>query len=428
MSFFDFLNNTSICLGDKTCSVPVQQETLVADLVNGEQLPYKHNGSQNYCNFNEQKREDILAALDNPEFPINKFIGNEAAIRQLKRSLFTAWSRQDHKCNDENFMLNGPASAGKTTVAKLFAESVCLPFVELDASTIDSANDILVKIAQALNEYEHETVVKGTLRLQLYDRQADGYDFLLPPCVIFIDEIHNLKKSVVQILLKPTENADGIMTTENAKANGGRGYVVNCRNVLFIGGTTDRGDLFPAFDTRFTQVYLKLYTQAEVGRIVQLHNPDLDERACDLAAFYCRLPREALSFARAMIAEKQMYRKSWSETAAQVAADREIDQYGMSKQRVIILRALGQQGPISADNLASIAGCKKEELKRYVMPILLSGTDDCSPLVRATTRGYEITGEGISELIKRNIAYKGKEPLLDKKARHQRMAGDFGTN
>jgi hypothetical protein len=146
-----------------------------------------------------------------------------------------------------------------------------------------------------------------------------------------------------------------------------------------------------------------------MGKIIKINNPDWDEEVCLLVAKYnSQVPREALAFARDMRVAREMDESelSWDEIAAIVAKDHGIDEYGMTHARSQVLRALGQS-PVSSAQLPFVVHVKEEELRRFIMPPLMSRTPDQEPLVTVSTRGYSVTMEGLKELDKRGISNRG---------------------
>lgn len=331
----------------------------------------------------------------NPDFPLNKFIGNREAKRRLSRAIFSALGRDDRCCADYSFAICGPASTGKTHLAKLFASSLELPFVSVEPQSIRRVQDLFEEIQRVCWEHEEDIAVIPN---------GDG-GYIIPPVVVFIDEVHNLRKSVVQGLLKATEPNDRTMVTEE-------GCQVRTHNVCWVIATTDRGDLFDAFDTRFQKVNLRLYTKKEMARIIQMNNPDWDGEVCGLVSKYnSHVPREALAFARDMRVEHEMNEgSSWSQVAKIVAKDHGIDRWGMTISRVEVLKALGQRS-VSASQLQYSVHVKEEELKKFVMPPLLARTPDREPMVTVTTKGYTITPEGLKELEKRGLPNRGLDAM-----------------
>jgi Holliday junction resolvasome RuvABC ATP-dependent DNA helicase subunit len=213
-----------------------------------------------------------------------------------------------------------------------------------------------------------------------------------------LDEAHALSDNVVLALLKATERKDALLRTE-------KGLTVDCRNVCWHLATTDRGKLFDAFDTRFEKLTLRLYTREEIARIIKMNYPKWDQSACDLVAKYCnRVPREALSFASAVELAHNFHATGWEDAAKRVADLKGIDEFGMTRQRLDILSALGQH-PMSINGLCVTAGVKEEELRKFIMPWLLESTADQKPLVTVTSRHY-ITKEGLAELDKRSVPHK----------------------
>jgi len=339
---------------------------------------------------------------DNPECPFHTFIGNDKAVKRLCRAGYAALGDPHHNCADQSFALLGPASTGKTTLAKLFAKLVGLPFVEIHPKAVKNANDILVKIAAVMDKtYIHFKDGHYTnLELCPVSHDQDGKEMpdnylVLPPMILFLEEVHALPDAIVQALLTATEKKDGIFDTGK--------WIADCRNVCFIIATTDRGDLFDAFDTRFTKINLQLYTTDEIARIVQVNNPDWDMDVCKIVARSSgRIPREALAFAAEMRLEHEMNKGTWEQVAKTVAEDNDIDELGMTKQRLTILKALAD-GPVAKARICEVAACKEEELEKFVMPALLVGSEEQPSLVTTTSKGFALTNAGRDELNKRNI-------------------------
>lgn len=335
-----------------------------------------------------------LVSRDNPKSPFAKFVGNEKAVRKLQAAAFDALGKPDHLCRDLAFSLFGPASCGKTTLAKLFARTVELPFVEVSPKSVKCMDDLLKLIDRTLN-------VEGVPLVEVVRRDY----YVLPPCIIFLDEVHAMSDGVVQGLLKATEHSDGVMVTESGKT-------VNCHNVCWMLATTDEGRLFDAFRTRFSPVNLKYLGKADIAKIIKLANPEFADDVCALVAHYnSRVPRKALEFARYMKMVQAMEPgRTWAEVAKEVATDEGIDEFGMHETHLAILKALGQ-GPIAKNRIVNVAGKKAEEVERFIMPWLLTETEDSPSLVTVTNKGYTITPDGLKELEKRGVAHKGSAAL-----------------
>jgi Holliday junction resolvasome RuvABC ATP-dependent DNA helicase subunit len=317
--------------------------------------------------------------------PLAKFVGNDKAVRKLQVAAYKALGTEDHMMRDLAFAIFGPSSSGKTTLIRLYAEIVELPFIEISPKSVKTLNDVL-KIIQSELEKQGVTLV--------------GFDhFMLPPCVIFIDEVHALADNIVQGLLKATEFNDSVLVTENGK-------VIDTYTVTWAIATTEEGQLFDAFRTRFSPIQLGYLSKKEISQVVKLANPDLPEDVCDLVAHYnSRVPRKALEFARYMSLVKEMSGGDWQSVARQVAEDEGIDEFGMHEIYLKILKALNN-GPVARNRISFIAGKKEEEVDKYIIPWLMTETVDQPALIAVSQRGYVITEAGLQELEKRekNIA------------------------
>lgn len=314
---------------------------------------------------------------DNPKCPLNAFIGNDKAIKKLQAAAFTAFSHPNHLCREIAFSIFGPASSGKTTLVKLFANTIGIPFIEFGPQ-IKSAEDILNEISRVLS-------IENTPLIE-FDRR--DY-FELPPSVIFIDEIHAVSNNVIQSLLKATEFNDGMLVTE-------KGKTVNCRNVCWMIATTDEGMLFDAFRSRFSPLYLTYLNKKEIGSIIKMNYSEIPLVDCELIAFYnSRVVRKALEFARYVKMVKAMYcDRDWSSVIKEVASDEGIDEFGVSKIHRSVLDALSN-GAVPKSRMPIIVGRKKEEVELYVMPWLLADTEDGKALVTVSNKGYVLTDAGV---------------------------------
>jgi len=348
---------------------------------------YVFFGENHESNAPAPTREQKMSVIDssNPKSPFSKFIGNERAIKKIQAAVFDALGRENHMQRDLAFAIFGPASSGKTTLARIYAEAVDLPFVEISPRSLKSVDDFFEIIESTLSKTD----------VPLVECEDDTY--YLPPTVVFIDEVHALSKGLVNGLLKATEYKDGVLMTESGKS-------LDCRKATWIIATTDEGSLFDAFRTRFSPVMLKYLTKDEISEIVKLANPTLSDDVCDLVSHYnSRIPRKALEFARYMKMVKNMHPDlSWKEVAEKVAADEGIDEHGMHEMHLKVLKAL-VKGPIPRNRMPNVTGRKEEEVEKYIMPWLLSHTDDQEALVSVTRRGYAITDSGMNELEKRGM-------------------------
>jgi len=327
---------------------------------------------------------------ENSDCPYSKIIGNRKALSRLGRISADALANINHVARELAVALLGPSSAGKTTLARLHAEVLGLPFIEAGPGRIKSGDKLLDLVSQACKEAGYPLV----------QVKREGH-FFFPPVVIFLDEVHAFNPKLFQLLLKAIEYKDHTLECED-------GRTADTYNVHWIVATTDRGDLPPQFDNRFMQVHLSLYSRDEVAQIILANYPQIGQDAAKLVAHYNgRVPREAEAFMREMMLEARLNPgRSWTEIAKQIADDREIDEHGMTLQRVRILTALGKRA-VSEDRLTQVAGCRPRDLRNFIMPALTCSPDGEEPLVIITSKGYTITQKGLEELDKRGIPHSG---------------------
>lgn len=303
------------------------------------------------------------------------FIGNETAVNRLTRIDFDALGHRNHLCRELALAFMGSASTGKTELVRRHAKANMLPLVEISPKSIKTTHDIFDEIQRVCTSYN--IPVLEVNRPKFYK---------VPPINLFVDEVHALGNNVVQGLLKATEYKDCMLVTE-------KGYVVDTFDIHWIIATTDRGKLFDAFDTRFTQIELNYCTQSQLAQIVKLNHPDLPESICETLAAYCpKITRKTLALAREVKLAYKM-NKNWTEAVKIVANDHGLDESGLNKVQRKVLQVLKYQ-PVAANRLPYLVGVKAEELEKFVMPYLMEGTEDQEACVTVTHKGYALTEFG----------------------------------
>lgn len=350
-----------------------------------------HQDEKN-CNDSRKPKpptlEDCLWQInpDNHRCLFNNYVGQESAKKKMGRVLVSALQKYNHEASEVSWLLTGPSSVGKTTLAKLFAKILRLPFIEINPTSISKLDEIFALI--------NDTLDRSGLRL--VDTNGFGH-YRLPPCVIFFDEAHALKKNIQNGLLKAIESADRTLITESK-------LTISTAKATFMMATTDLGDLSHALTNRFSEVALKPYTRKEIAQIVKLKFPDWDLFPCAIAAYFePRIPRKAIEFAQEMNYEKKNNpNHDWLEVGITIANENDIDELGMPLKHIKILHALSKK-PISKDQLANILNIRAKELTEFIIPWLIVDTHDCPALVSVSTRGFKLTSAGYNELKKRNM-------------------------
>jgi Holliday junction resolvasome RuvABC ATP-dependent DNA helicase subunit len=333
--------------------------------------------------------EECAALIDakNPSSPFHGYIGQEFAKKKMGRVLLNALQKPNHCASDVAWLLSGPSSVGKTTLAKIYAKVLNLPLVEIHPKSIKTLSDIF----DAINE----KLVERKPYLEMVEYTQNNY--CVPPCVVFIDEAHTLSKLLQNGLLKAVEPKDRVLLTEDRKR-------IDTKMVTFIVATTDPADLFDAFVGRFTEIALNPYTKKEIAQIVQLNFPHWEAVECALAAhFQSRLPRKAIEFAKEMDMEKDIRpERSWHDIAVQIAEENQIDMHGMPIKHLQLLKFVSCRS-MSKERVSIALNIREKELKSCVLPCLMNSTIDNPAFITISTGGIRLTYEGYLELKKRDM-------------------------
>jgi SpoVK/Ycf46/Vps4 family AAA+-type ATPase len=374
--------------------------------------------------------EQIRVALshNNRRCPLSEVIvsrENEGNMRELRRLAFTALKRYNRSCRGCNFGLFAGAGQGKTYVAKQFAKTIGIPFIFVQSASLVDTWQLfeLIQAKFAEHQFHGDALVTpphdnwGFPKIVEWQNPDDSSDYTVPPCIVFLDEAHQIpRKMMLGGLLNAMERDDGYMQARPAGAKADT-ITINMREVCWVAATTERGRLFDALEMRLqTSIEWAPANAFEVTAIVKMRMDEYTStgelpfsmpiEACQLVAKYRRVPREAISFAYKAIQQKDMMPSdTWEEAVKQVASDIGVDDGGLSLKQITILTALGQR-PIAETRLAGIANCRIEQVQRFELPALMS-YDNGPFIVAMSGKGMCITEAGLRELDKRGIPHEG---------------------
>ena len=199
-------------------------------------------------------------------------VGQDAASIKVKNKS-TMSVRLGRRFTDTMFV--GPAGVGKSSFARAIAAEVLKEEpIFSSGSDAETPGDLI----SLLGSRGKIPPMKGRRKVA--------------KCVVFIDEIHALSKKTSVFLLSALDDAR--LATED-------GIEYDFNDVVFLGATTDKGCLTPAFLSRMDVIQLIPYSIAELAGILYVHGKrvfggyELSRDVCEEIAIRSRCnPRKAV--------------------------------------------------------------------------------------------------------------------------------------
>jgi len=182
----------------------------------------------------QSRPEDDLDATLRPQ-RLRDFIGQDALKDQLGLSIAAAAARGDAL---DHVLLAGPPGLGKTSLARIIAEELDVPFVQTAGPALERKGDI----AAFLTDLE-------------------------PRSVFFVDEIHRLPRAVEETFYPAME--DRRLPVTLGVGPGARVVTLDLPSFTLVGATTRAGLLTTPLRDRFgIQHRLDHYEPGDLARIV----------------------------------------------------------------------------------------------------------------------------------------------------------------
>lgn len=344
-----------------------------------------------------------LDVHDEPSYKVQRLISNhplpDEAIKEtsdLRPSSFSDYPGQDRVKDNlvvyinaakqrneplDHVLLHGPPGLGKTTLARIIAHELGVPFYQTSGPNIDKAGDLAGLLA---------------------GMQANA--------VIFIDEIHRLNIAVEEILYSAMEDfAMDIIVGQGPTA---RSVRMPLNPFTLVGATTRMSLLSAPLRSRFSiQERLEFYSLDALSSILNrsagLLGMDLTpEGAVEIASRSRGTPRIANRLLRR--SRDFCHHKNATEITADIARltlERlEIDGAGLDKMDRKILKTIVDRysgGAVGLDALAATIGEERSTLEEVYEPYLLH-----EGFITRGPRGREITDFGRQHLLKQSSALK----------------------
>lgn len=319
----------------------------------------------------EFTREDVDIETSLRPRVFDEYIGQEKVKENLKIYIQAALSRGESL---DHVLLYGPPGLGKTTLAGIIANEMNVNLRVTSGPAIEKQGDLAALLTN-LSEGD----------------------------VLFIDEIHRMRRSIEEILYPAME--DGALDIIIGKGPSARSIRLDLPKFTLVGATTRAGQLSAPLRDRFGVVMrLELYTNEELSFIVKRSAGILeididDEGALKIASCSRGTPRIANRILKRARDFAQVIGDGMitSETAQYALERMEIDELGLDATDRRLLTAMIKGyggGPVGLETIAAAIGEESVTIEDVYEPYLMQiGFLGRTPRGRVATRlAYEHLG------------------------------------
>ncbi len=297
---------------------------------------------------------------------LRDFLGQGAVKENLAVFIQAARERQQPL---EHVLFYGPPGLGKTSLAHVVAHELGVGIRVTSGPALERPGD-LASILTNLDEGE----------------------------VLFIDEIHRLKRPIEEMLYPAME--DFVLDLILGKGPSAKTMRLALPKFTLIGATTQVGRLSSPLRDRFgALLHLDFYEDTDIAQILERNARALQvvlapDGSAEIARRSRRTPRIANRLLRRVRDYAQVHRfdqvtRGVAERALAMLA---IDERGLTKLDRALLAAIVetyQGGPVGLSTLAAVIGEDEVTIEEVYEPFLLR-----EGLLERTSRGRQVTAKG----------------------------------
>ena len=318
----------------------------------------------------DKEEERIEISLRPVSF--EEYIGQEHLKNNLKLAIDAVKKRNDGSTLD-HVLLYGPPGLGKTTMAGVIAHELGASLRVTSGPAIERAGDLA----------------------SILTNLKDGD-------VLFIDEIHRLRRAVEEVLYSAME--DYKLDIVIGKGPAARSVRLDLPHFTVIGATTRTGSLAGPLRDRFGIVHrLEYYKEPEIGQIINrtagILNTKIQPEACKLLAARSRLtPRIANRIFKRVRDYADVNGEGIVDTviAKKALELMEIDYLGLDPADRNMLRLMYEnygEKPVGLTTIAALTGDEPTTIEDFYEPYLMQ-----VGLLTRTPKGRVVTEKGRKHL------------------------------